>query len=361
MSLKQRVTITDIAQRSGASRTTVSLVLRDRPGISRETRDRVLAVAQELGYERRTSLPQRQETDFRTVAILFRARTRSHYDRSLGVNPFYSWVLTGMESVARTRRMNLIFGTLAVDDHNTILDAPDHLLSQDLDGVVIIGAFTEDTVCRVVGGATYPVVVVDAPAVPQKFDVIASDNVGGARTAVAYLVERGHQHIALITPRDGNPNFSDRARGYEEAIRLAGLRPVVGTLRNDEFTAAIEDALDQDPAVTAIFVVNDTFAVRIVKAAVGLGYEVPRTMAVIGFDDTDHAANSVPPLTTMRVDKVGMGRHAVLQVANRLTWPEGASTMRVLSPQLLERDSVAPPPATPGPWHPSRATLREGG
>ena len=357
MAVKPRVTITDIAQRSGASRTTVSLVLRDRPGIGSETRDRVLAVAQELGYERRSSFARRQENGVRTIAILFRARTRSPHDRSLGVNPFYSWVLTGMESVARTRHMNLIFGTIAVDDTSTILDTPDHLLSQELDGIVIVGAFTEETVSTVIGDAACPVVVVDAPATPQRFDVIASDNVGGARAAVAHLVSRGHRHIGLIAPRDGNPNFADRARGYEEAIRQAGLRPVVGTLVDEEFTQAIDEAARQDPSLSALFVVNDSFAIHIVKAAIARGYEVPRTMSIVGFDDTDHATTSVPELTTMRVDKIGMGRHAIQQLDTRIAWPEGAQVMRVLSPTLVSRGSVAAPNA----MNDRRTRPRQGG
>lgn len=357
MALKQRVTISDIAQRSGASRTTVSLVLRDLPGISAETRDRVLAVAQELGYERRGSAT-RGRTDVRTVAILFRARTRTPYDRSLGFNPFYSWVLTGMEGVARTRNMNLIFGTLAVDNDNRIIDAPGHLLDQDLDGVVLIGAFTETSIADLVGDRTYPVVVVDGPSVPQRFDVIASDNVGGAAAAVRHLIAAGHRHIGLVAPpASANPNFAQREQGYREAMQEAGLHPVAGRLHGEQFDDALQDLLRQDPDVTALFVVNDAFAVGVVKAAIEAGHDVPESLSVMGFDDTDHAVTIAPELSTMRVDKIGMGRHAILQLDCRITWPDGAQVMRMLSPQLVSRGSVAAP-VTPNT---SRTPARQGG
>lgn len=358
MALKQRVTISDIAQRSGASRTTVSLVLRDRPGISEETRDRVLSAAQELGYERHSVVRRPRQRDVRTVAILFRARTRGFDDISLGVNPFYSWVLTGMESAARMREMNLVFGTLAVDDDNRIIDVPAHLLEQDLDGIAVIGAFDEQAVATLVGQRTAPVVLIDGPATPQRFDVVASDNVGGARRLVQHLAMQGHTRIAFVTLATSNPNFRQREQGYVDGMREIGGEPVFGRLVGYERPdGALHEILRQEPRVSALMVVNDAAAVGVVKAVRDLGYDVPRTLSVVGFDDTDHATSTEPELTTMRVDKVGMGRHAIFMLDYRLRWPEGAQVTAMLSPKLIIRDSVAAP-AQPGDSH---DTARFGG
>jgi DNA-binding LacI/PurR family transcriptional regulator len=346
MALKQRVTISDIAQRSGASRTTVSLVLRDRPGISEETRDRVLSAAQELGYERHSVIRRHHPPDVKTIAILFRARTRGFDDISLGVNPFYSWVLTGMESAARMRQMNLVFGTLAVDDENRIIDVPAHLLEQDLDGIAIIGAFEEQAVATLVGQRSTPVVLVDGPATPQRFDVIATDNVGGARRLVQHLAMQGHTRIAFVTLATSNPNFRQRELGYVDGMRETGCEPVFGRLVGYERPdGALHEIFRQDPHISALMVVNDAAAVGVVKAVRELGLDAPRTLSVVGFDDTDHATSVVPELTTMRVDKIGMGRHAIFQLDYRMRWPEGAQVTAVLAPKLVIRDSVAAPAA----------------
>jgi DNA-binding LacI/PurR family transcriptional regulator len=353
---KQRVTITDIASNSGASRTTVSMVLRDRPGISSETRDRVLAAAQELGYERRPA-PSLRQSGVKTVAILFRARMRVDH-RSPGLNPFYSWVLTGMEATARAHNMNLIVGTLMVNDSNQIVDAPHSLLSQDLDGVIFIGAFTEDAITTLIGNRPYPVVLVDGPSMPQRFDVIASDNVGGAAVIVRHLIDAGHQRIGLIAPDSGtNPNFEQREQGYRAAVAAAGLTPVVGRLMGERFDDALRQAMEQDPELTALFVVNDAFAVGVMKAAFQAEYDIPNQLSIAGFDDTDHAVNTVPELTTMHVDKAGMGRHAILQLIYRIAWPESAPVLRVLSPKLMSRKSVGPPIA----FHQRHALARQRG
>jgi LacI family transcriptional regulator len=344
MALKQRVTISDIAQRSGASRTTVSLVLRDRPGISDETRDRVLAAAQELGYERHSLVTRTRGQGVKTIAILFRARTRARDEQSVGLNPFYSWVLTGMESAARTRQMNLVFGTLAVDDENRIIDVPTHLLDQHLDGIAIIGAFEETAIADLIGMQVTPVVLVDGPATPQRFDVVASDNAGGARRLVSHLVDRGHQRIGLLTyPVDANPNFRQREHGYVEAMRGYGLRPIVGRMANESPREALDEILDLEPGLTALVAVNDSLAVGVVKAAIDCGYDVPGRMSVVGFDDTDHAMSVAPELTTMRVDKVGMGRCAIHLLDYRRQWPDAAPGCLILSPRLVSRGSVAAP------------------
>jgi LacI family transcriptional regulator len=340
----KRITITDIARESGASPTTVSLVLRDKPGIGSEMRDRVLAAAQSLGYERKSPALARQDVSVTTIAILFRARTKSPRERSLGVNPFYSWVLTGMESVARTRRMNLLYGTLAVNCSNEIIDAPDHLLGQSLDGVIVVGAFSEATIDRLLGNRPFPVVLVDGPGVPQKFDVIASDNVGGAQRAVEHLIELGHRRIGLVARETGtNPNFEEREDGYLKAMAAAGLNPVVGRITDEDVTDALDQVIAQEPGITALFCVNDQFALDAMKVSATRGYQVPNTLSIVGFDNTDHATAMVPGLSTMAVDKIGMGRQAILALDYRIQWPEAAPGCLILSPWLISRGTVAPP------------------
>lgn len=344
----KRITITDIARESGASPTTVSLVLRDKPGIGTDTRDRVLAAAQSLGYERKLPRSAKPAHDVTTVAILFRARARSSYDRSFGVNPFYSWVLTGMESVARTKRMNLLYATLAVNGENEIIDAPHHLLTQDLDGVIVVGAFPQPAIERLLAQRPFPLVLVDGPSVPQPYDIIASDNLGGARVATEHLIAHGHTRIGLISRLTGaNPNFEEREAGYRTAMAAAGLPPVIGRISDEKVSPAYEQVLAELPDVTALFCVNDQFALDAVKVASNFGYEVPGTMSIVGFDNTDHATAIEPGLTTMNVDKVGMGRQAIRALEYRMQWPDAAPGCLLLTPRLTSRGTVAPPSTAP--------------
>ena len=139
--VRHKVTIDDIARESGASRTTVSLVLREKPGIGAETRQRVLAVAQSLGYERKSPASAEPGQAVRNIALILRSRIRDKPDGLPGVNNFYSWVLAGVEAAARRARMNLLYTTLPVDETNDRSMFPDHLLVQRLDGILLVGSF----------------------------------------------------------------------------------------------------------------------------------------------------------------------------------------------------------------------------
>jgi LacI family transcriptional regulator len=350
--MRRRVTIEDIAHHSNTSITTVSMVLRDKPGIGAETRERVLEVARELGYQRRTPGATRQTP--RTAAMILRTRADARGAHIPSVNPFYADVIDGLESAARTRRINLLYGTLPVGPANQPYQLPDHLLDQQLDGVLLIGAFAEETIDAIAAGRSGPVVLVDGPAVPSPHDTVASDNEGGASIAVRHLLERGHRHIAMIgTDLDADPNLRQRRAGYLRALAERGLEPrVVQTHRVSP--QAISDAavelLTAHPELTAIVGANDAAAIEAMRGAQRAGRQIPADLSVIGFDDIALASEVRPALTTMAVDRLTMGRQAIRLLEDRLETPGACRIMTVLQPTLTIRDSVGPVPAgTPAP------------
>lgn len=336
----KRVTISDIARESGASPTTVSLVLRDKGVIGQDTRERVLAAAQALGYERKNS-KRSETTDTATVGLLFRAHSPYPQGGANGVNPFYSWVLTGMEATARTRRMNLLYGTLTVDDDNEIVDIPHHLLDQPLDGVIVVGTFTDEDIAGLRLPVSCPVVVVDAPGPSKRHDVVTTDNEGGTALATQHLIDAGHTHIGLVTRHVAhNANFAARERGYLATMAASGLEPVVGRVTHWDSTEALNQIFEQDARISALVCVNDQFALDVFSVLDQRGMQVPNDISLVGFDNTDHARAMRPGLTTLNVDKVGMGRFAITLLDHRLQWPDGAVTTVTLTPTLVQRGSV---------------------
>lgn len=341
--MARKVTIEDIARKSDASITTVSMVLRDKPGIGADTRQRVLAVARELGYQRRVPLEHASGTPL-TVGMILRSRTRSATESMPSVNDFYSWVVTGIESAARASRTNLLYATIPVDDTNRPLDVPTHLLNQSLAGIMIVGSFSSETVADLVSSRTTPAVLVDGPAIPSRHDAVVSDNQGGASDAVRSLIGFGHRHIALLGPDIRlDPNFNQRRDGYEQAMLDRGLdmhHIQVKESGPSAVTTAIAAALDRDPELTAIFACNDGFAIEAIQSLRKLGRSVPGDVSVIGFDDIAQADQMTPRLTTMAVDKVTMGRLAMLMLNHRLAWSDASPALTILRPALRMRESV---------------------
>lgn len=340
--MSKTVVLADIARKSKVSLSTVSLVLRAKPGIRPETRSRVLAAARVLGYrppQRTASKPFiHTHGKLHSLGLL----VKSEPELTPQANPFYSQVLAGIEDACRQVKTNLLYATLLVDDNNLPVEMPRLLSEGHVDGLLLVGAFADETLMHIFGRNALPVVLVDAYASTDQYDAVLSDNLGGACAAVRYLIENGNKHIGLVGGHAGAyPSLRERREGYLQALRDGGLLPGYiadcSTARAGEAAAAL---LTQHPQITALFGCNDVIAISAMRAAQSLGRCVPDDLAIVGFDDIDLAQHVSPPLTTMHVDKVGMGRLAVQMLANRLQFPESERVTSVIRPRLVERDSA---------------------
>jgi DNA-binding LacI/PurR family transcriptional regulator len=340
----RRVTIDDIARESQASPTTVSLVLRDKPGISAETRQRVLAVARTLGYQHRGPNRASGATEPLSVALIVRTQLRYGEGALPNINPFYSWVLAGIESAARAREINLLYATLTTDEDNRHVDLPSHLLQQPLDGVLLVGAFLPETVRAITAARSGPIVLVDAATGGPDLDAVVTDNLRGAMDAVEHLASLGHRQIVFLGPPEGiNPNFDQRRAGYRSVLAARGLAPMEGHILRNDLDEAVTDVRARFPDATAIFATNDRFASGTIAALERLGLTIPDDMSVMGFDNIEPGAGMVSTLTTMAVDKGSLGRLAIEALRYRLSWPEASEVMISLRPRLTQRASVAAP------------------
>lgn len=338
--MTQRVTMEDIAQRAGVSLATVSLVLRDKPGINEETRRRVFDVARELGYRKRPTLTTSGNLDLQQIGVLMKARA----DDAPYANPFYGPILASVEAACRKRQINLLVAAVPVDVNNHPEELPRMLVEDQLDAIILIGAFVDHTIDRLLQGTGKPVVLVDAYSRDACYDAVVSDNYRGAYEAVSHLIVAGHRHIALVgTLPDAYPSIAERRRGYEQALRDHGIEEryfADAHMVADEAAAAATVLLQRFPQVTALFCANDMIAIAAIAAARALGRKLPEELSVVGFDDIETAAHITPALTTMRVDKLAMGRIAVQLLLHRLEAPESAPVTAMLRPNLMERESV---------------------
>jgi LacI family transcriptional regulator len=332
--------MSDIAQKSGVSISTVSLVLRNKSGIPTETRQRVMKTAQKLGYRPRpTPHHQPSSIQLHNLGLII----KSELGEAPQANPFYSHVLAGIEDTCRQKKINLLYATLLVDVNNHPVAVP-RLLEESTDGLLVVGTLLDDALAPVLNQKAVPIVLVDAYALSDKYDMVVSDNVRGAFQAVSYLVRRGHLHIGMVgCCPDGYPSLRERRQGYVQALKEYGLTEIYFTDCAPNKDAAFEattQLLSQHPQVTAMFACNDETALAAMRAAQACGRKVPEDFSVMGFDDIDLSQHVTPSLTTMHVDKVGMGRIAVQLLINRVEFPDAAPITAVLRPRLIERESV---------------------
>ena len=341
MASNERATMAEIAEQSGVSLSTVSLVLRDKAGVGAETRQRVLDVARELGYVPRRPAAAHAPA-ISTVGLVLKADP----DSLPAANKFYSHVVAGIEMACRRLQVNLLYATMTVDEDSRPVELP-RLLVDDgaADGLLLLGAFFDEVLMRVVERRATPLVLVDSYAAVDRYDSVLSDNFEGAYQAVTHLVQRGHRHIALVGGHpQAYPSIQERQAGYQRALKDHGIADrylaechIVDTAEIVEATARL---LQGSPQVTALFGVNDDVAITAMDAARDLGRRLPDDLSVVGYDDIDVADCLTPSLTTMQVDKLGMGRLAVQLLINRIEHPEANLVRAAIRPRLVERNSV---------------------
>lgn len=341
-----KVTMAVIAAEAGLSLSTVSLALRGNSSIPIHTRRRVLNLARELGYVPRRGSVLGIRSGLKNVGLVVKTLPENPQD-----NPFYSIVQAGVEMACRAHRLNVLYASLPVDEDSRITDVPRLFSDGELNGLLLVGVQLTEQNAAIFERLGVPIVLVDAYAESHAHDSVVSANFEGAYEAVSYLARLGHRRIALVGshPR-AFPSIAQRQAGYERALDDHGIHErhyIDCSLVGDAAFAAALRYFESGPPVTAVFGVNDEVAIWAMRAAKSLGRLVPQDISFAGFDDDLLAAHVEPPLTTMQVDKLGMGRHAIDLLINRAEHPDAAVVETVLRPRLIERESVlalSPPP-----------------
>lgn len=333
--------IIDIARESGVSVSAVSLALNDKPGISQETRNRIIDTAEELGYPLKNTVTTAVSKHLSTVGMV----VKTDLDSSPQANPFYSKVIMGIEDICRRSGINLFFATLPVDEENCPVEVPQLLYNESVDGLLMVGAFVDETLTTISARRTPPIVLVDGYSNNESYDAVVSDNFHATYQAISYLIKKGHQHIGLLgSETNCYPSLKERRNGYLRAMKEHDLAQVYVANFNINRSKGYEETitlLQQYPHLTALFCVNDDVGSHAIRAIKTLGKRVPADISVIGYDDTYLAINTHPALTTMHVDTLAMGRAAVHLLALRSENPESARMTLTIHPTLIERDSVS--------------------
>ena len=340
--MEEKIKISDIALQSGVSTATVSLVLNNKPGVSQETRLRVLEVAEKLEYPLKPASAGRGSAPT-TIGMI----VKTDPNTSPQANPFYSQIIVGIEDACRRNGINLLFATLPVDENNHLAEVPGMVYSGAAQGLLMVGAFVDETITSMPGKRIPPLVLVDGYSNTESYDAVVSDNFQAAFDAVEYLIKLGHRHIALVGgEEDSYPSIRQRRNGYLRALKQNGVPDTyladfnINSSKGSEHTTRL---LQANPQITALFAVNDEVAVNALHAAQALGLRVPDDLSVVGYDDTYLAVNTSPKLTTVRVDTVAMGRAAVHLLQLRIENQATARMTLTIHPVLVQRDSVAKP------------------
>jgi DNA-binding LacI/PurR family transcriptional regulator len=325
----ERVTMRDVAARVGVSQALVSLVFRNAPGASAETRERVFRAATELGYRPDGAARLLRRTRSRHIGVLF--TMQQPYDVDL---------VDAMYPAAERLGYHLVLGAMLPrrDERRAVED----LLDNRSEGLILVGP-ERDAPSLAGLIANLPVVEIGRRLRGDQVDVVRFADDRGARLAVDHLVELGHHRIVHV---DGGslPGAAQRRRGYRAAMRRHGLqdqiRVIPGDYTEESGAEAARALLAERRLPTAMFAGNDRCAHGILDTFIRAGVDIPGDVSVVGYDDSRTARLSFIDLTTIRQNPTQMADSAVQAMVERLD--NGRTTPRdiVLEPQLVTRTST---------------------
>ncbi len=326
--------MTDVAKLAGVSHQTVSRVLNDSPQVRAETRERVLAAVETLGY--------RPNAMARGLV--------SRRSKVLGVVTFDTVLfgpasmMLGIERAARAAGYGVSIATLETVDRPSVLAAVNTLADQGVDGVIVIAP--QQTTAAALHSMPRQLVVVAVEAGQDAgLPAAAVDQFEGTRLAVRHLLDLGHRTVWHVSGPAGWLEARDRAEGWRRALEAAGaeIPPLIGGDWSARSGYEAGLVLAAQSGVTAVFAANDQMALGLLRAFAERGIRVPEDVSVVGFDDIPEAAYLTPPLTTMRQDFDEVGRRSMQLLLQLLESDTDVPEPPPVVPTLVVRESTAPP------------------
>ena len=332
-------TAEQIAKDLGVSVATVSRALNDRPGVGRDLRERIAAHARELDYT--PPVMARGLATSQTFNLGFFVHEKPGLP--VAADPFYLEILTSAQQVIARSDYHVAFEGLTDD----VLARPADfrfVRERRIDAMVLAGPDIPASFILHMLRTGMPVILVDNRLDFSPVNCVNSDDEQGAYRAARFLIEAGHQKIGVIAGPAGWASTTRRVQGYQRAADEAGL--VLNMVHALETTiesgaAAFQQLMDQHPSLTALCAVNDSMAIGAIRAARARGIQVPADLSVIGFDDIAWAALNDPPLTTMRIPRVQMGREVAHRLLTLLEDSELLPAEIIVPVELVQRGSTA--------------------
>ncbi len=333
--------IKDVAKHAGVSNGTISRYFHEPDRVHIDTRKRIHAAIEELGY-----LPNTLARNFR----LGKTKLILALVEEVG-DPFYGDVLDGINHVANQRGYRIHIqqyqrGSLSRSDLNDIV------ASRQADGIIVLGCATAfrqaESEAEV---AIVPAIVVCGETSDPElinYPRIQIDGFAASREITRFLIGQGHRNIAFMGGEPDSVLIAERESGYKSALQDAGIgiRPdwiAHGTLSLKFGRQATRRLMHADIAPTAIVCANDEMALGTISELHAMQLRVPDDISVVGFDNTRYAEASVPPLTTVEQPARSMGETSVYRLLQAINDPRQEVGVTYLPYRLIIRQSTAPP------------------
>lgn len=343
-----KCTIQDIANYLGLSRNTVSKALKNSPEVAESTKNLVIKTASELGYKnyKNTFLADLSNETTSNGTILFLTKAYA-FD-----SEFWTTVLYGIESVLTAAHYHLATSMMSDSDLKQ-LNFPKTISDPFIKGIILV-EICDKFVCDALTQFRLPIVSVDMPNIPFEelngIDVVTMENKGNLTKLIKQLIRKGAKRFSFI----GDLTSQNVGRGFQERYdalckclsdnqlsldtQCSMLQDPLENLRNFQTIVKKIQAFSSLPDV--FICGNDWTAIQLIYALQFLGYQIPKDVSVVGFDNIPASSRIVPSLTTINTPKKYLGIAAARQILERIQHQDAPHVFCEYETQLIIRDST---------------------
>lgn len=330
---RSHVTIREVAALAGVSHQTVSRVINRSERVNPETRQRVEAAIEQLGY--RPNAVARSMAHGRTRMLACFAPNLIDYT--------FASLIEGAEQTCRQRGYFLL--SASAPDEAAFASLVEELLhSRRVDGLIVLNPYSDRRHTLI--PKSIPLVYAGIHTPTANADTISLDDRGGGQMVARYLLGLNHRRIACITGPLVEDCTRERIAGFQAELQLAGA-PLDGCqMQEGDWTVesgyqAARRLIQNDGGFSAVFAQNDRMGIGAIHALREAGLRVPGDISVIGFDDIPLAAYLDPPLTTVRQEPFEIGKAAAGLLIERIELPERPRQHRLVPAELVTRQSTS--------------------
>jgi LacI family transcriptional regulator len=330
--------VREIAELAGVSKSTVSLVLNNKPGVSDTMRKRIIDTVKALRENDVYHFPiisfdnQSKEQEKLSIVVLHPAILRS--------SQVFSELLRGIQEAANHFRIQL---SLVVNEPNAPTDHISKIYFSDPslkpDGVLVIGARQDSNLPKNVLDREIPCVLVGRSLGERKISAVGRDEEQIAFEATNYLFKHGHRKIAFIGGDEAFSYTQERIDGYKRAFSESLFVHNESWISLGDGKIAAKNILQNCPEISAAIFINDAYAIRALDVFLSHGWKIPEDLSVISFDDTELAKSFDPPITSIAHPLFQEGFRSLLLLLELIHNPQVKYANLVFHSKLIERES----------------------
>ncbi len=326
------LTLKDIAKEVGVSYATVSRALSGHPEVNKNTRKKIIEMAEEMGYQPNAIAQGLVKNETKTIGLLIPDIT----------NPFFPAIARGIEEAAVEKGYSTF---LCNTNWNKNIEKKylNVLIQKQVDGLILTPSSESTDHLKFIKKLTPPKVFVNKIIDNSSDTFIIIDNKKGAYQAVEHLIKKGHENIAFIGGEKSSTANKERLTGYKNAMQDNGLKinndyvKMKGFNRTSGYFIMKEMLMSEGCQITAVFSANDLLALGAIQAIKEANFNIPEDIAIVGFDDIEFASLPEIQLTTVSQPKYQMGQIAFDALYEKLTGQKTKERKIILEPSLIIR------------------------